>query len=128
MICDRCGVEVTQAKVRRERMGHIELAEPVSHIWFFKCMPSRIGLMLDMTGKQLEKVLYYEEYAVTDPGDTPLEKGQVLNEVDYWQAKEDYGDAFQAEMGASAIQKLLQDANLEDMRNQLEAELATTGN
>ena len=128
VICDRCGVEVTQAKVRRERMGHIELAVPVSHIWFFKCMPSRIGLMLDMTGKQLEKVLYYEEYAVTDPGDTPLEKGQVLTEVDYWQAREDYGDAFVADMGAPAIKALLEDINLEDMRNQLEAELATTGN
>ena len=128
VVCDRCGVEVIQAKVRRERMGHIELAVPVSHIWFFKCMPSRIGLMLDMTGKQLEKVLYYEEYTVTDPGDTPLEKGQVLNEVDYYQAREDYGDAFIADMGAPAIKALLEDTNLEDMRNQLEAELATTGN
>lgn len=79
IICDRCGVEVTQAKVRRERMGHIELAVPVSHIWFFKCMPSRIGLMLDMTAKSLEKVIYYEEYVVTDPGDTPLKLGQVMN-------------------------------------------------
>ena len=128
VICDRCGVEVTQAKVRRERMGHIELAVPVSHIWFFKCMPSRIGLMLDMTGKQLEKVLYYEEYAVTDPGDTPLTKGQVLEEVEYYQAREDYGDAFVADMGAPAIKALLEDINLEDMRNQLEAELVTTGN
>ena len=83
IVCDRCGVEVTQSKVRRERMGHIELAVPVSHIWFFKCMPSRIGLMLNMTAKSLEKVIYYEEYVVTDPGDTPLKLGQVLNDIDY---------------------------------------------
>ena len=128
IICDRCGVEVTHAKVRRERMGHIELAVPVSHIWFFKCMPSRIGLMLDMTGKQLEKVLYYEEYTVTDPGDTPLRKGQVLSEIEYRQATEDYGDAFIADMGAPAIKTLLEEIDLETLRVELEAELEHTNN
>ena len=96
IICDRCGVEVTLSKVRRERMGHIELAVPVSHIWFFKCMPSRIGLMLDMTARTLERIIYYEDWVVTDPGDTPLTLGQSLNEMDYRQAREEYQDAFQS--------------------------------
>ena len=96
IVCDRCGVEVTQAKVRRERMGHIELAVPVSHIWFFKCMPSRIGLVLDMTAKSLENVIYYEKYVVTDPGDTPLQAGMTMTEIEYRQAVDDYGDAFVA--------------------------------
>ena len=112
VICDRCGVEVTQAKVRRERMGHIELAVPVSHIWFFKCMPSRIGLMLDMTAKDLEHIIYYEEYVVTDPGDTPLELQQTLSETEYSQACEEYGDSFKAEMGAPAIKALLERIDL----------------
>ena len=107
IICDRCGVEVTLSKVRRERMGHIELAVPVSHIWFFKCMPSRIGLMLDMTARTLERIIYYEDWVVTDPGDTPLKLGQSLNEMDYRQAREEYQDAFQADMGAPAIRSLL---------------------
>ncbi len=90
VICDRCGVEVTLARVRRERMGHIELAVPVSHIWFYKCMPSRIGLMLDMSARQLERVIYYEDYIVIDPGKTPLQKTQLLNEVEYREAQEQY--------------------------------------
>jgi DNA-directed RNA polymerase beta' subunit len=92
VICDRCGVEVTLARVRRERMGHIELAVPVSHIWFYKCMPSRIGLMLDMSARQLERVIYYEDYIVIDPGKTPLQKTQLLNEVEYREAQEQYGE------------------------------------
>src|SRR5437764_614304 len=88
VICDRCGVEVTLARVRRERMGHIELAVPVSHIWFYKCMPSRIGLMLDMSARQLERVIYYEDYIVIDPGKTPLQRAQLLNEVEYREAQD----------------------------------------
>src|SRR5210317_1160329 len=103
VICDRCGVEVTVSRVRRERMGHIELAVPVSHIWFFKCTPSRIGLMLDMTATNLERVLYYEDYLVTDAGDTPLQMKQLLTEVEYREALEKYGDAFDAKMGAEAV-------------------------
>ena len=87
VICDRCGVEVTLSRVRRERMGHIELAVPVSHIWFYKCMPSRLGLMLDMTARQLERVIYYEDYLVIDPRNTPLQKGQLLTEVEYREAE-----------------------------------------
>ena len=128
VICDRCGVEVTHAKVRRERMGHIELAVPVSHIWFFKCMPSRIGLMLDMTSKQLEKVLYYEEYVVIDGGDTDLKKGEVLSELAYRQDREDYKDAFIAEMGAPAIKALLEDIDLEALREELKGDLESTNN
>jgi len=92
VVCDRCGVEVTLSRVRRERMGHIELAVPVSHIWFYKCMPSRIGLMLDMSARQLERVIYYEDCIVIDPGNTPLEAGQLLTEVEWREAEEEYGD------------------------------------
>ncbi len=128
IVCDRCGVEVTQAKVRRERMGHIELAVPVSHIWFFKCMPSRIGLIIDMPAKSLEKVIYYEEYVVTDPGDTPLLKGHTMGELEYRQAREDYGDAFVADMGAPAIKTLLESADLPSLKGELEVELESTKN
>ncbi|MGE4564668.1 MAG: DNA-directed RNA polymerase subunit beta', partial [Victivallaceae bacterium] len=128
IVCDRCGVEVTQAKVRRERMAHIELAVPVSHIWFFKCMPSRIGLMLDMTAKSLEKVIYYEEYVVTDPGDTPLKLGQVMNDIDYRQAREAYGDAFAADMGAPALKSLLEIIDMPSLKVELEASLENTKN
>ncbi|MBQ7208456.1 MAG: DNA-directed RNA polymerase subunit beta' [Lentisphaeria bacterium] len=127
-ICDRCGVEVTQAKVRRERMGHIELAVPVSHIWFFKCMPSRIGLMLDMPAKSLERIIYYEEYVVTDPGDTPLVKQQTLSENKYREYREDYGDAFKAEMGAPAIKTLLEGIDLFELKTDLEAKLKDAHN
>jgi DNA-directed RNA polymerase subunit beta' len=94
VICDRCGVEVTVSRVRRERMGHIELAVPVSHIWFFKCTPSRIGLMLDMTATNLERVLYYEDYLVVDPGDTPLKERQLLTEMEYRDALDKYWAGF----------------------------------
>ncbi len=128
IVCDRCGVEVTQAKVRRERMGHIELAVPVSHIWFFKCMPSRIGLMLDMKANSLEKIIYYEDWVVTDPGDTPLELGKPLTEMAYRELKDDYGNAFKADMGAPAIRTLLENIDLEKLRGELEAELGTSRN
>jgi len=107
IICERCGVEVTKAKVRRERMGHIQLASPVAHIWFFKSTPSRIGLVLDLTIKDLEKVLYFESYIVISPGDTPLEERQLLNEEEYKDAQEKYGDKFEASIGAEAIKVLL---------------------
>src|SRR5439155_1009493 len=116
VICDRCGVEVTLARVRRERMGHIELAVPVSHIWFYKCMPSRIGLMLDMSARQLERVIYYEDYIVIDPGKTPLQKTQLLNEVEYREAQEQYGEDFIAGMGAEAIRKLLAEIDLTKLK------------
>src|SRR6266446_3814702 len=119
LFCDRCGVEVTLARVRRERMGHIELAVPVSHIWFYKCMPSRIGLMLDMSARQLERVIYYEDYIVIDPGKTPLQKAQLLNEVEYREAQEQYGEDFVAGMGAEAIKKLLAEIDLNKLNKEL---------
>jgi DNA-directed RNA polymerase subunit beta' len=126
VVCDRCGVEVTQSRVRRERMGHIELAVPVTHIWFFKCMPSRIGLMLDLTARAMERIVYYEDWVVIDPGDTPLEVGQPLNEIEYMEAFESYGDAFVAEMGAPAIQKLLGQIDLATLKEELEHKMAST--
>ncbi len=127
VVCDRCGVEVTLSRVRRERMGHIELAVPVSHIWFYKCMPSRIGLMLDMSARQLERVIYYEDYVVTEPGNTALERGQLLTETELREAEDTYGDgSFRASMGAEAIQDLLKQLELAELAVQLEAELATT--
>ena len=108
-ICERCGVEVTRAKVRRERMGHIELAAPVSHIWYFKGIPSRMGLLLDISPRILEKVLYFAAYIVTDPGFTPLTKNQILSEKEYSDMREKYEDDFDAGMGAEAVKKLLQD-------------------
>ena len=108
IVCDRCGVEVTLSRVRRERMGHIELAVPTCHIWFFKCMPSRIGLALDMTARHLERVIYYEDYLVIDPGTTPLKPHQLLTEVEYREAVETYGaEAFVAKMGAEAVREAL---------------------
>ena len=124
-ICERCGVEITRSKVRRERMGHIELAAPVSHIWYFKGIPSRIGLVLDLSPRYLEKVLYFALYIVTDPGDTPLEKMQILNEKEYAEMRERYEDDFQAGMGAEAIKKLLQDIDVPTLRDELTAELET---
>src|SRR3982075_3638393 len=120
VVCDRCGVEVTLARVRRERMGHIELAVPVSHIWFYKCMPSRIGLMLDMSARQLERVIYYEDYIVIDPGKTPLTKSQLLNEVEYREAQEQYGEDFVAGMGAEGMKKLLAEIELNKLNKELE--------
>ena len=126
-ICERCGVEVTKSKVRRERMGHIELAAPVSHIWYFKGIPSRMGLLLDMSPKLLEKVLYFAAYIVTEPGDTPLTKKQILFEKDYRDMREKYEDDFQAEMGAEAIKKLLAEIDLQQLSDQLRAELREAG-
>ena len=122
-ICDRCGVEVTRSKVRRERMGHIELAAPVSHIWYFKGIPSRIGLMLDISPRQLEKVLYFASYIVTDPGLTALEKKQVLSEKEYRDARERYEDEFKAGMGAEAIKTLLEEIDLDQLTVELRGEL-----
>ena len=112
IICERCGVEVTKSKVRRERMGHIQLASPVAHIWFFKGTPSRIGLVLDLSIKDLEKVLYFESYIVTDPGDTPLKEKQLLTEEEYKDAQEKNGDNFEASIGAEAVKKLLERINI----------------
>jgi len=126
VICDRCGVEVTLARVRRERMGHIELAVPVSHIWFYKCMPSRLGLMLDMSARQLERVIYYEDYIVIDPGKTPLQKTQLLNEVEYREAQEQYGEDFVAGMGAEAVKKLLAEIDLNKLNKELEKAMGAT--
>ena len=122
-ICDKCGVEVTRAKVRRERMGHIELAAPGSHIWYFKGIPSRIGLMLDIGPRQLDKVLYFANYIVTDPGFTPLEKKQLLTEREYKEMREKYEDTFEAGMGAEAVQKLLAEIDLEALSAELHEEL-----
>ena len=126
MVCDRCGVEVTLASVRRQRMGHIELAVPVSHIWFFKCSPSRMGLLLDKTTSELESVLYYQCWMVTAPGDTPLKEGQILTEQEYLDAQEKYQDGFKAEMGAEAVRKLLRRLNLDELMDQLEEEMENT--
>lgn len=124
IVCDRCGVEVTKAKVRRERMGHIELAAPVSHIWYFKGIPSRMGLILDMSPRSLEKVLYFASYVVLDPKDTPLLKKQLLNEKEYREAVDKYGeDSFIAGMGAEAIKTLLQEIDLEELGKSLKEEL-----
>ena len=122
-VCERCGVEITRSKVRRERMGHIELAAPVSHIWYFKGIPSRLGLVLDISPRYLEKVLYFALYIVTDPGDTPLEKMQILNEKEYAEMRERYEDDFEAGMGAEAIKKLLQDIDVFKLRDELTQEL-----
>jgi DNA-directed RNA polymerase subunit beta' len=131
IVCDRCGVEVTRAKVRRERMGHIELAAPVSHIWYFKGIPSRMGLLMDMSPRALEKVLYFAAYVVIDPGDTGLIKKQLLTEMEFREYREKYdhlfraGRGFRAEMGAEAVKKLLDEINLEQMVKDLRSELRT---
>lgn len=125
VVCDRCGVEVTRAKVRRDRMGHIELAAPVSHIWYFKGIPSRMGLALDMSPRALEEVIYFASYVVTDAGNTALEKKQLLSEKEYRTYREKYGQSFQAQMGAEAIRKLLQDIDLDKEVEQLKEELRT---
>ena len=124
-ICDRCGVEVTKSKVRRERMGHIELAAPVSHIWYFKGIPSRMGLMLDLTPRMLEKVLYFANYIVIDPGFTPLEKCQILSEREYRDMREKYEDDFKAGIGAEAIKELLKQIDCDKLAAELREELKT---
>ncbi len=123
LVCDRCGVEVTKAKVRRERMGHIKLAAPVSHIWYFKGTPSRMGLCLDITPRNLERVLYFASYIVTDPGDTDLAYKQILSENEYREAKEVYGNRFKAGMGAESVRKLLEDIDLDELSEDLRAKL-----
>ncbi len=125
VVCDRCGVEVTRSKVRRDRMGHIELAAPVSHIWYFKGIPSRMGLVLDMSPRSLEEVIYFASYVVTEPGDTPLEKKQLLSEKEYRSYREKYGLAFEAGMGAESIKKLLLDIDLDREIDTLREELRT---
>jgi DNA-directed RNA polymerase subunit beta' len=125
VVCDRCGVEVTRSKVRRERMGHIELAAPVSHIWYFKGIPSRMGLVLDMSPRSLEEVIYFVSYVVVDPGSTPLEKKQLLSEKEYRTYREKYGSAFTAMMGAEAIKRLLSEIDLDKEVEALKEELQT---
>ena len=124
IICDRCGVEVTKSKVRRERMGHIELATPVSHIWFFKGVPSRMGLVLDMSPRELEEVLYFVSYVVLDPGDTPLEKKQTISDKDYRTYYEKYGNTFRVGMGAEAIKELLEEVDLEKEVNDIKKQIS----
>jgi DNA-directed RNA polymerase subunit beta' len=127
MICDRCGVKVTHSRVRRKRMGHIELAAPVVHIWFFKAMPSRLGSLLAMKTTSLEKVIYFQDYVVVNPGDTPLKPQQLLTEEEFRQAREQYGETFEASMGAEAIRKLLQSLDLVKLSVELREELKETG-
>ncbi|HKS93253.1 MAG TPA: DNA-directed RNA polymerase subunit beta' [Gammaproteobacteria bacterium] len=126
VICEKCGVEVTVAKVRRERMGHIELASPVAHIWYLKSLPSRIGLMLDMTLREIERVLYFEAFVVIDPGMTPLERGQLLSDESYLEAIEEHGDDFDARMGAEAVYELLKSIDLEKEAAKLREDIADT--
>ena len=128
IICEKCGVEVTLSKVRRDRMGHIELASPVAHIWFLKSLPSRIGLLVDMTLKDLERVLYFENFVVLDPGLTNLKSGQLLSEELYYDSLEEFGeDSFKAMIGAEAIHFLLSNINLDEERQKVEDELKATG-
>jgi DNA-directed RNA polymerase subunit beta' len=126
IVCDRCGVEVTLARVRRERMGHIELAVPVSHLWFFKCAPSRLATVMDMSAKELERVLYYEDYIVVDPGDTPLQARQLLNEEEYREALDKYGETFVARMGAEGVREIMAAINLEEELELLETAMENT--
>src|SRR3982075_216725 len=127
IVCEKCGVEVTVTKVRRERMGHIELAAPVAHIWFLKSLPSRIGLLLDMQLKQLERVLYFESYIVTEPGIAPLERFQLLTEDELLDAQDEYGeDAFTAGIGAEAVKRMLEELDLEGEKEELLKELSET--
>ncbi|RZK96491.1 MAG: DNA-directed RNA polymerase subunit beta', partial [Methylobacterium sp.] len=127
VICEKCGVEVTLARVRRDRMGHIELAAPVAHIWFLKSLPSRIGLLLDMPLKDLERILYFESYCVIEPGLTPLKERQLLSEEEYLRAQEEYGeDSFTAMIGAEAIRRILQELDLDGIADSLREEIATT--
>jgi DNA-directed RNA polymerase subunit beta' len=127
VVCEKCGTEVTLAKVRRERMGHIDLASPVAHIWFLKSLPSRIGLMLDMTLRDIERILYFEAFVVTEPGLTPMERGQLLTEEQFLQARQEHGDDFEAAMGAEAIYDLLRTIDLQTEMVQLREDIASTG-
>src|SRR6201988_1378147 len=126
VVCEKCGTAVTLAKVRRERMGHIELASPTAHIWFLKSLPSRIGLMLDMTLRDIERILYFEAYVVIDPGLTALERGQLLSEDQYLEAVEEHGDEFDARMGAEAVFELLKSIDLQAEIAKVREEMAST--
>src|SRR5207253_341361 len=126
VVCEKCGVEVTQSKVRRERMGHIELASPTAHIWFLKSLPSRIGLMLDMTLREIERVLYFEAFVVIDPGMTPMQRGQLLTDEMYLEAIEEHGDEFDARMGAEAVYELLRTIDLNAEIGRVREEMAGT--
>src|ERR687897_1800324 len=127
IICEKCSVEVTLSRVRRERMGHIELAAPVAHIWFLKSLPSRIGLLLDMTLKDLERILYFEYYVVLEPGLTPLQNRQLLSEDEYLKAQDEYGqDSFTAQIGAEAIREMLKGLELEKLETELRAQMQET--
>src|SRR5476651_8578 len=126
VVCEKCGVEVTQAKVRRERMGHIELATAVAHIWFLKSLPSRIGLMLDMTLREIERVLYFEAFVVIDPGMTPMQRGQLLTDELYLEAIEEHGDEFDARMGAEAVFELLRTIELPAEMVKIRGEMGAT--
>src|SRR5262245_59282344 len=125
VVGDKCGVEVTQSKVRRERMGHIELASPVSHVWFFKGLPSRIGHLLDITLRDLERILYFEAYVVTEPGDSALEAGEILTEEKYRELREQLGTGFTAKMGAEAIKDLLQQVEVDSLAAELRDRMKT---
>ncbi len=125
IVCDRCGVEVTLSKVRRERMGHIDLATPVSHIWFYKAVPSRLGALLELNLRELERIIYYEEYVVIEPGDTPMKKGDLLNEEKYQMMVDNYGHKFVAKMGAEAVRDLLRQVDLDKLGKRLHADLKT---
>ena len=128
IICEKCGVEVTLSKVRRERMGHIELASPVAHIWFLKSLPSRIGLLVDMTLKDLERILYFENFVVTEPGLTPLKPHQLLSDEQYFSAQDEFGqDAFSAAIGAEALKQMLVTLDLEAERDRMRLELKEIG-
>src|SRR5512136_87351 len=126
IVCEKCGVEVIQSKVRRERMGHIRLATPVAHIWFLKSIPSKIGILLDMTLRELERVLYFEAYLVLDEKETALKKGEILSEDRYREAKEKYGEGFIVSQGADAIRELLKNTNVQDLSQKLRAEMKET--
>jgi len=123
VVCEKCGVEVIQSKVRRERLGHIELASPVAHIWFLKSLPSRIGALLDMTLKEVEKILYFECYVVTDTKDVPLKIGELLTEESYRKAREEYGDSFSAGMGAGAVRTLMKKIDIDKLSEELRSEM-----
>src|SRR3974377_2089629 len=126
VVCEKCGVEVTQSKVRRERMGHIELASPTAHIWFLKSLPSRIGLLLDMTLREIERVLYFEAFGVIDPGMTSLSRGQLLTDEAYLEAIEEHGDEFDARMGAEAVHELLKSMDLQAEVAKVREEMGNT--
>ncbi|MEE8326927.1 MAG: DNA-directed RNA polymerase subunit beta', partial [candidate division NC10 bacterium] len=123
VVCDKCGVEVIRSKVRRQRLGHIELASPVVHIWFFKSIPSRIGYLLNMSLRDLEKVLYFEEYVVMDPGNTPLKPNELLNEDRYRKLQEEYGDGFKVGLGAEAIRTIMRRLDIRKLAEELRAQM-----